>query len=240
MPYKGRRELPEPALCGAQALSDERASFVHGSCGDNDIQACGLNDIFAVGKNDIALRATIFTLRVNGGRGRNIIACPVDCLCYNRGMKKRVILALLLVLVYLGWALSPLWKAAVYGYAPGCVISFLSYDSGPAGPAGKVDFMPSAFELSDGVEIGYGFTPWWGEDVDTRFTFDMPRYGNEHEVRMRINSDTRIVGAIAWDKQMVADPMTYGPSGLSPQAWAEAQGMEWLELSSGKENGWFR
>ena len=33
---------------------------------DNDIQACGLNDIFAVGKNDIALRATIFTLRVNG------------------------------------------------------------------------------------------------------------------------------------------------------------------------------
>jgi hypothetical protein len=54
-------------LCGAQALPDERASFVHGSCGDNDIQACGLNDIFAVGKNDIALRATIFTLRVNGG-----------------------------------------------------------------------------------------------------------------------------------------------------------------------------
>ena len=34
---------------------------------DNDIQACGLNDIFAVGKNDIVLRATIFTLRVNGG-----------------------------------------------------------------------------------------------------------------------------------------------------------------------------
>ena len=32
---------------------------------DNDIQACGLNDIFAFGKNDIALRATIFTLRVN-------------------------------------------------------------------------------------------------------------------------------------------------------------------------------
>ena len=68
VPCKGRRELPEPALCGAQGLPDERASFVHGSCGDNDIQACGLNDIFAVGKNAIALRATIFTLRVNGGR----------------------------------------------------------------------------------------------------------------------------------------------------------------------------
>ena len=67
MPCKGRRELPEPALCGAQALPDERASFVRGSCGDNDIQACGLNDIFAFGKNEIALRATIFTLRVNGG-----------------------------------------------------------------------------------------------------------------------------------------------------------------------------
>ena len=35
---------------------------------DNDIQSGGLNDIFAVGKNDIALWATIFTLRVNGGR----------------------------------------------------------------------------------------------------------------------------------------------------------------------------
>ena len=32
---------------------------------DDDIQAFGLNDIFAFGKNDIALRATIFTLRVN-------------------------------------------------------------------------------------------------------------------------------------------------------------------------------
>ena len=52
---------------GGQAFPNERASFVYGSCGDNDIQACGLNDIFAFGKNDIALRATIFTLRVNGG-----------------------------------------------------------------------------------------------------------------------------------------------------------------------------
>ena len=66
MPCKGRRALPELALCGAQAFPNERASFVPGCCGDNDIQACGLNDIFAVGKNDIALRATIFTLRVNG------------------------------------------------------------------------------------------------------------------------------------------------------------------------------
>jgi hypothetical protein len=56
----------EPASCGTLAFPNERASFVHGSSGDNDIQACGLNDIFAVGKNDIALRATIFTLRVNG------------------------------------------------------------------------------------------------------------------------------------------------------------------------------
>lgn len=152
-------------------------------------------------------------------------------------MKKRVILILssLLVLGWLSWALSPLWKPVVYGYAPGVVVNFLAYDSGPSGPAGKVDFMPSAFELSDGVEIGHGFTPWWGEDVDTRFTFDMPRYGNEHEVRMRINPDTRIVGAIGWDKQMDVDPMTYGPSGVSPRAWAEAQGLEWLEFSSGEE-----
>ena len=152
-------------------------------------------------------------------------------------MKKRVILILssLLVLVYLGWALSPLWKPVVYGYAPGVVVNFVSYESGPSGPAGKVDFMPSGFELSDGVEIGYGFTPWWGEDVDTHFTFDMPRYGNEHEVRMRINSDTGIVGAIAWDKQMDADPMSYTQSGLSPREWADASGLEWLELSSGEE-----
>ncbi len=152
-------------------------------------------------------------------------------------MMKRVIqiLSSLLVLVWLSWALSPLWKPVVYGYAPGVVVSFLAYDSGPSGPAGKVDFMPSAFELSDGVAIGYGFTPWWGEDVDTRFTFDMPRYGNEHEVRMRINPDTRIVGAIGWDKQMDVDPMTYGPSGVSPRAWAEAQRLEWLEFSSGEE-----
>lgn len=66
-------------------------------------------------------------------------------------MKKRVILSSFLVLVYLGWALSPLWKPVVYGYAPGVVVGFLSYDYGPSGPAGKVDFVPSAFELSDGV-----------------------------------------------------------------------------------------
>ena len=48
-------------------MPNERASFVHGCSGINDIQACGLNDIFAYGKNDIALWATIFTLRVNGG-----------------------------------------------------------------------------------------------------------------------------------------------------------------------------
>lgn len=152
-------------------------------------------------------------------------------------MKKRFFRISLVVLLvtWLSWALSPLWKPVVYGYAPGVLINFIGYDNGPSGPAGKVDFMPSAFELSDGVEIGYGFTPWWGEDVDIRFTFDMPRYGNEHEVRMRINPDTRIVGAIAWDKQMDTDPMSYTPSGLSPREWAEAQGLEWLELSSGEE-----
>ena len=152
-------------------------------------------------------------------------------------MKKRVILILssLLVLAWLSWALSPLWKPVVYGYAPGVVVNFVRYESSPSGPDGTVDFMPSAFELSDGVEIGYGFTPWWGEDVDTHFTFDMPRYGNEHEVRMRINSDTGIVGAIAWDKQMDADPMWYTQSGLSPREWADAQGLEWMELSSGGE-----
>ena len=64
-------------MCGALTFPNECASFVHGSCGDNDIQACGLNDIFAVGKNDIALWATIFTLRVNGGG----LGCM---LCYTR------------------------------------------------------------------------------------------------------------------------------------------------------------
>lgn len=153
-------------------------------------------------------------------------------------MKKRVILILssFLVLVYLGWALSPLWKPVVYGYAPGVVVGFLSYDCGPSGPAGKVDFVPSAFELSDGVGIGYGFKPYWAaEEVNTNFTFDMPRYGNEHEVRMLINSDTGIVGAIAWDKRMEADPMTYALSGASPREWAESQGLEWLDFSAGKE-----
>ena len=43
---------------------------------DNDIQACGLNDIFAVGKNDIALWATIFTLRVNGGARVLVVLYP--------------------------------------------------------------------------------------------------------------------------------------------------------------------
>ncbi len=146
-----------------------------------------------------------------------------------------LIFSSLLVLVYLGWALSPLWKPVVYGYAPGVVINFFSYDSGPSGPAGKVEFVPSSFELSDGVEIGYGFTPWWGEDVNIHFTFDMPRYGNEHEVRMRIHSDSRIADAIAWDKQMDVDPMSYTPSRLSPREWAEAQGLEWLALSAGEE-----
>lgn len=153
-------------------------------------------------------------------------------------MKKRVILILssLLALVYLGWALSPLWKPVVYGYAPGVVVGFLSYDCGPSGPAGKVDFVPSAFELSDGVGIGYGFKPYWAaEEVNTNFTFDMPRYGNEHEVRMLINSDTGIVGAIVWDKRWEADPMTYALSGALPREWAESQGLEWLELSAGKE-----
>ena len=69
VPCKGRRALPEPALCGAQSLPNERLSFVPVCSGINDIQACGLNDIFAVGKNDIALWATIFTLRVNGEGG---------------------------------------------------------------------------------------------------------------------------------------------------------------------------
>lgn len=123
----------------------------------------------------------------------------------------------------------------VYGYAPGVVIGFLGYDCGPSGPAGKVDFAPSAFELSDGHEIGYGFTPYWGEEVNTHFTFDLPRYGNEHEVRMLIKPNTGIVGAIAWDEQREVDPMSYAPSGVTPREWAEAQGLEWLELSSGKE-----
>ncbi|MBR6576612.1 MAG: hypothetical protein IKK73_05730 [Akkermansia sp.] len=153
-------------------------------------------------------------------------------------MKKRFFRISLVVLLvtWLSWALSPLWKPVVYGYAPGVVVGFLSYDCGPSGPAGKVDFVPSAFELSDGVGIGYGSKPYWAaEEVNTNFTFDMPRYGNEHEVRMLINSDTGIVGAIAWDKRMEADPMTYALSGASPREWAEAQGLEWLELSSGEE-----
>lgn len=152
-------------------------------------------------------------------------------------MKKRVMLVLssLLGLGYLIYALSPLWKPVVYGYAQGVVINFLSYDSGPSGPAGKVDFVPSSFELSDGVEIGYGFTPWWGEDVNIHFTFDMPRYGYEHEVRMRIHSDSRIAGAIAWDKQMDVDPSSYTLSGLLPREWAEAKGLEWLPLFVGEE-----
>ena len=152
-------------------------------------------------------------------------------------MRKRVILILssLLVLVYLGWALSPLWKPVVYGYAPGVVIGFLGYDCGPSGPAGKVDFVLSAFELSDGCEIGYGFTPYWGEDVNIHFTFDMPRYGNEHEVRMLMKPDSGIVGAIAWDRKVEVDPMSYASSGVTPQEWAESQGLEWLDLSEGKE-----
>ena len=153
-------------------------------------------------------------------------------------MKKRFFRISLVVLLVtcLSWALSPLWKPVVYGYAPGVVVGFLSYDCGPSGPAGKVDFVPSAFELSDGVGIGYGFKSYWAaEEVNTNFTFDMPRYGNEHEVRMLINSDTGIVGAIAWDKRMEADPMTYALSGASPREWAESQGLEWLELSAGKE-----
>lgn len=52
---------------------------------------------------------------------------------------------------------------------------------------------------------------------------------------MRIKTDTGIVGAIAWDKQREVDPMSYALSGVTPREWAEAQGLEWLELSSGKE-----
>ena len=34
-----------------------------------------------------------------------------------------LILSSLLVLVWLSWALSPLWKPVVYGYAPGVVVN---------------------------------------------------------------------------------------------------------------------
>ena len=52
---------------------------------------------------------------------------------------------------------------------------------------------------------------------------------------MRIKPNTGIVGAIAWDKQREVDPMSYALSGASPREWAESQGLEWVELSSGKE-----
>ena len=41
-----------------------------------------MNDIFAFGKNDIALRATIFTLRVNGG---SFGECPLPPYPAERG-----------------------------------------------------------------------------------------------------------------------------------------------------------
>ena len=152
-------------------------------------------------------------------------------------MKKRFFRVSLVVLLvtWLIWSLSPLWKPVVYGYAPGVLINFIGYDCDLSGPAGKVEYVPSSFELSDDCEIGFSFKPSWAEEVNTNFSFDMPRYGNEHEVRMLIKPDTGIVGAIAWDKKREADLKSYALSGASPREWAEAQGLEWVELSSGKE-----
>ena len=45
-----------------------------------------MNDIFAFGKNDIALRATIFTLRVNGG---SFGECPLPPYPAERGSDTR-------------------------------------------------------------------------------------------------------------------------------------------------------
>ena len=151
-------------------------------------------------------------------------------------MNKRVVLILssLLALVYLTWALSPLWKPVVYGDAPRLCCSFLAYDCGPSGPneaVGKVEFGRSHLELSDECEIGYSFNTFWGKMVDTKFSFELPRYGDEHEVRMHILPETKIVGAIAWDDGV--DPMLYVQSGLSPQEWAASKGLRWLNLKAG-------
>ncbi len=63
-PAKGAGSSQSP-LCVVLCRFPMNAAFCSWLQRDNDIQACGLNDIFAFGKNDIALRATIFTLRVN-------------------------------------------------------------------------------------------------------------------------------------------------------------------------------
>jgi hypothetical protein len=152
-------------------------------------------------------------------------------------MRKRVILIFssLLVLVYLGWALSPLWKPVVYGKAPRFSICFVVYDCGPSGPnesAGKVEF-GKGLELSDKSEIDFSFNTFWGKTVDTKFAFKLPRYGNEHEVRMQILPESRTVGAIAWDDSV--DAMSYVLSGMSPQEWAASKGLRWLELKAGDE-----
>ena len=151
-------------------------------------------------------------------------------------MRKRLILILscMLVLVYLSWALSPLWKPVVYGYAPRICCSFLAYDCGPSGPneaAGKVEFGRSRLELSDECKTAFSFNTFWGKTVDTKFSFELPRYGDEHEVRMHILPETKVVGAIAWDD--LVDALSYAQSGLSPQEWAASKGLRWLELKAG-------
>ena len=154
-------------------------------------------------------------------------------------MKKRVILILssLLVLVYLGWALSPLWKSVVYGKAPklGCETWMFAYSPLPSALEGEVASSLGAFELSDDCQIGYTYTPSSevGKDVQVRFAFDLPRYGNEQEVKMQILPGSEIVGAIAWDDKPEVNAALYGESGLTPRAWAESQGLGWLELIDG-------
>ena len=130
----------------------------------------------------------------------------------------------------------------VYGEAPRFSICFVAYDCGPSGPnesAGKVEF-GNGLELSDKREIGFSFNTFWGKTVDTKFAFKLPRYGNEHEVRMQILPESRIVGAIAWDDSV--DAMSYPLSGMSPQEWAasELPPCTYAQRSWGKKglSGW--
>lgn len=58
-------------------------------------------------------------------------------------MKKRFFRVSLVVLLvaWLSWALSSLWKPVVYGYAPGVLVNFIGYDRDLSGPDGTQPYL---------------------------------------------------------------------------------------------------
>lgn len=152
-------------------------------------------------------------------------------------MKTTLLFIGLLIVAFLTWALSPLWKPLVYGDAPRIGLTVIDYDftDNPKEPHIAPMGDGTGYDLQDGERKGFAWNSLHYKEVSADFRFLLPRYGNESDVRVQISPATKVVGAIVLQEVDGFDYSAYLKSGLSPQEWAKSRGLKWLPLAPGDE-----